>query len=149
MAFATFRLRTVEQLDTGFDSWSVDVVMPHGLLRMFAVHSRPPFDGADGWPADLATVAKAAEDDREIDLMVGDLNATPDHAAFHELIDHDFRSAAERTNAGWQPTWPDNGVKTFAGSRCRGWCRSTTSWWAVDDRDNTGDHVDQGTTTGQ
>jgi endonuclease/exonuclease/phosphatase (EEP) superfamily protein YafD len=113
MAFATYRIRGVDQLDTGFDSWSFDVVLPDGLLRMYAVHARPPYGDAAGWRADLAAIAKAAENDRELDLLVGDLNATPDHAQFRELIDLDLRSAAERANAGWQPTWPDNGKKTY------------------------------------
>ena len=113
MAFSTYRIRAVQQLETGFDSWSFDVVLPGGLLRMYAVHTRPPYGDADGWRADLALLAKAAEKDRELDLMVGDLNATPDHAEFRKLVDLDLRSASERANAGWQPTWPDNGEKTY------------------------------------
>jgi len=113
MAFATYRIRGVEQLDTGFGSWSFDVVLPGGPLRMYAVHARPPYGDAKGWREDLAAIAKVAEEDRDLDLVVGDLNATPDHAEFRELIDLDLRSAAERANAGWQPTWPDNGEKTY------------------------------------
>lgn len=113
MAFATYRIRAVQRLETEFDSWSFDVVLPRGLLRVYAVHAQPPFGEANGWRADLAVMAKAAEKDRELDLLVGDLNATPDHAEFRKLIDFDLRSAAERSNAGWQPTWPDNGEKTY------------------------------------
>lgn len=113
MAFATYRIRGVEPLDTGFDSWAFDVVLPGGLLRMYAVHTRPPYGDAEGWREDLAAIATAAEEDRDLDLVVGDLNATPDHAEFRELVDLDLRSATERANAGWQPTWPDNGEKTY------------------------------------
>ena len=115
MAFATHRIRDVEQLDTGFDSWSFDVVLPEGPLRVYAVHARPPYGDAEGWHADLSAIATAAESDRDLDLIVGDLNATPDHAEFRTLIDLDLRSAAERVNAGWQPTWPDHEEKSFLG----------------------------------
>jgi endonuclease/exonuclease/phosphatase (EEP) superfamily protein YafD len=115
MAFATHRIRGAEKLETGFGSWSFDVVLPDGPLRMYAVHTRPPYDDAMGWRTDLATIAKAAEGDRDLDLIVGDLNATPDHEEFRAFIDIDFRSASERVNAGWQPTWPEHGEKSVFG----------------------------------
>ena len=89
--------------------------MPQGLLRLFAVHPRSPLDSAASWADDLEAIIDAAEADRELDLIVGDLNATPDHWPLHDLADLDFHSAAERTNSGWQPTWPDHGFRTFLG----------------------------------
>lgn len=115
MAFATHRIRGAEKLKTGFGSWSFEVVLPDGLLKMYAVHTRPPYGDAVGWRTDLATIAKAADSDRELDLIVGDLNATPDHEEFRAFIDLDFRSASERVNAGWQPTWPEHGEKSVLG----------------------------------
>lgn len=115
MAFATHRIRAVEQLKTEFDSWSFDVVLPEGALRVYAVHAQPPYGEANGWRSDLSSIATAAEKDRDLDLIVGDLNATPDHAEFRAFIDLDLRGAAERVNAGWQPTWPDHGEKSFLG----------------------------------
>lgn len=115
MAFATYRIRGAEQLDTEFDSWAFDVVLPDGLLRMYAVHAQPPYGEANGWRSDLSAIAEAADKDRDLDLVVGDFNATPDHAEFRAFIDLDLRSASERVNAGWQPTWPDHGEKSFLG----------------------------------
>jgi len=115
MAFATQRIRGAEQLDTEFDSWSFEVVFPEGPLRMYAVHAQPPFGEANGWRADLSVIADAAEDDRGLDLIIGDFNATPDHRELRVFDDLDFHSAAERANAGWQPTWPDHGEKSFLG----------------------------------
>jgi endonuclease/exonuclease/phosphatase (EEP) superfamily protein YafD len=115
MAFATHRIRDEQKLDTGFGSWAFEVVLPDGPLRMYAVHARPPYGDAVGWRTDLATIAQAAEADRGLDLIVGDLNATPDHEEFRAFIDLDFRSAAERVNAGWQPTWPEHGEKSVLG----------------------------------
>lgn len=115
MVFSAFRLRTLKQLDTSLGSWAVEAVMPQGLLRMYAVHPRPPKGDADEWADDLDAIIDAAAADSEVDLIIGDLNATPDHRALHELADLDFHSAAERTNSGWQPTWPDHGEQTFLG----------------------------------
>ena len=115
MAFAAYRIRGAERLDTEFGSWSFDVVLPQGLLRMYAVHTQPPYGDAVGWRDDLDAIAEAAEKDRELDLMAGDFNATADHAEFRQLADLDFHSAAERANAGWQPTWPEHGEKSFLG----------------------------------
>jgi endonuclease/exonuclease/phosphatase (EEP) superfamily protein YafD len=115
MAFAAYRIRGGERLDTEFGAWSFDVVLPQGLLRMYAVHVQPPYGEANGWRADLAALAEAADKDRELDLMAGDFNATPDHKPFRKLIDLDLRSASERVNAGWQPTWPEHGEKSVLG----------------------------------
>jgi endonuclease/exonuclease/phosphatase (EEP) superfamily protein YafD len=115
MAFASQRIRGAEKLGTDFDSWSFEVVFPEGPLRMYAVHAQPPLGKADGWRADLSALAEAAEDDRDLDLVIGDFNATPDHSEFRVFDDLDLHSAAERANAGWQPTWPDHGEKTFLG----------------------------------
>jgi endonuclease/exonuclease/phosphatase (EEP) superfamily protein YafD len=115
MAFATYRISGAERINTTLGAWSFDVVLPQGMLRMYAVHVRPPFGGARDWRDDLALIRKTAEKDRGLDLIAGDFNATPDHKPFRDLIDLDLRSAAERTNAGWQTTWPDHGEKSFLG----------------------------------
>lgn len=111
MAFATHRIRVAERLDTDLGSWSFEVVMPTRSVRMYAVHVRPPWEDAEAWADDLDALADAADGDRELDLIIGDLNATPDHQQLQRFADLDFRSSAERTNAGWQPTWPDNGKR--------------------------------------
>lgn len=116
MAFATSRLRAVERLDTSFGSWAMNLVTTQGEVRLYAVHTRPPLGDAQGWADDLDAIADAAEEDRELDLVVGDLNATPDHAPFRRLADEaDLRTAAERANSGWQPTWPSHGEKKVLG----------------------------------
>ncbi len=113
MVFSAYRLRPLGELETSFDSLAVEAVMPYGLLRMYAVHPRPPKGDADLWADDLNAIIDAADEDSELDLIIGDLNATPDHWALHDLADLDFHSAAERSNSGWQPTWPDHGLRTF------------------------------------
>ena len=115
MVFSDARLRTVGPLETGLGGWAVEAVMQQGLLRLYAVHPRPPEGDADEWADDHDAIIEAADEDPDLDLIVGGFNATPDHWALHELADLDFHSAAERTNSGWQPTWPDQGEQTFLG----------------------------------
>lgn len=115
MVFSDFRLRPLDRLETDWGSWAVEAIMPQGPLRMYAVHARPPKGDAEEWAEDLHAIVDAAKDDSDVDLVLGDLNATPDHWALHDLADLDFHSAAERTNAGWQPTWPDHWEQSFLG----------------------------------
>ena len=51
----------------------------------------------------------------DADLVVGDLNATTDHAPMRRLADAGFRSATELANEGWQPTWPAHGRTSLLG----------------------------------
>lgn len=105
MVFSRFPLGDPQRVDTEFDSWRVPVQTPDGEVELLAVHTFPPTD-AGAWRADLDAVVAAAPG---ADLVVGDVNATLDHAPLRRLQDAGFRDAAELTNAGWQPTWPVNG----------------------------------------
>jgi len=115
MVFSTYPISSVTRLPTSFESLALDVAAPGGVVRMFAVHPYPPVRGAEHWREDLAAIAAAAGEDPDLDLIVGDFNATPDQDAFQRLADVDFRSAAEISNAGWQPTWPANGEVSVLG----------------------------------
>jgi endonuclease/exonuclease/phosphatase (EEP) superfamily protein YafD len=43
-------------------------------------------------------------------LLVGDFNATLDHAELREVIDRGYRDAADTTGQGLTPTWPKGSV---------------------------------------
>lgn len=105
MVFANERLGEPERLPTQFESWVVDV----GALSMIAAHPVAPVlpGGPPQWREEHRMIRQAAVEG-EVDLIVGDLNASADHAVFRELEDAGFRDAAEAVNAGWQPTWPAN-----------------------------------------
>jgi endonuclease/exonuclease/phosphatase (EEP) superfamily protein YafD len=107
MVFANERLGEPERLATQFDCWVVDV----GGLTMIAAHPVAPVDptGPTQWREEHRLIHQAAVDD-DVDLIVGDLNASSDHAVLRELGDAGFRDAAELANEGWQQTWPANGV---------------------------------------
>jgi Endonuclease/Exonuclease/phosphatase family len=100
MVFAKVRLGTATRLHTSWDSWRV----PMGQHTLFAVHPHAPTDIAK-WRRDHYVI-RAAVTDEQPDLVVGDLNATPDHPPLRALAEAGYRSATELANDGWQPTWP-------------------------------------------
>ena len=92
------------RLRTTFQGWEAKF----GTITVLGVHPVAPVDPA-GWRADHAAILKQAEADHA-DLIVGDLNATPDHDVLRRLDDAGYRDAGELSNEGWQPTWPANHV---------------------------------------
>jgi endonuclease/exonuclease/phosphatase family metal-dependent hydrolase len=92
------------RLRTTFQGWEAK----YGKLTVLGVHPVAPVDPA-GWRADHAAILKQAEADHA-DLILGDMNATPDHEVMRRLDDAGFRDAGEVSNEGWQPTWPANHV---------------------------------------
>ncbi len=105
MVFANQRLGTPERLPTMFQGWRVAV----GSLTLVAAHPVAPVapTGADQWRSEHRMILEAAVD-AEADLIVGDLNASPDHSVMRDYDDAGYRDTAELDNQGWQPTWPAN-----------------------------------------
>jgi endonuclease/exonuclease/phosphatase (EEP) superfamily protein YafD len=96
-------------LDTEFQSYRMSV----GDLTLLAVHPTAPVL-PDAWRADHDVIRDEA-DRSHADLIVGDMNATPDHDVMRKLDGLGFRDAGELANEGPQPTWPANhlGVAPF------------------------------------
>ncbi len=92
------------RLRTDFQGWEAK----YGTITVLGVHPVAPVDPA-GWRADHAAILRQAEAD-DADLIIGDMNATPDHDVMRRLDDAGFRDAGEVSNEGWQPTWPANHV---------------------------------------
>jgi endonuclease/exonuclease/phosphatase (EEP) superfamily protein YafD len=57
------------------------------------------------WAVEVAE-QPAATPDGPVRLLLGDFNATLDHAGLRALIDTGYRDAAAVTGAGLRPTWP-------------------------------------------
>ena len=95
------------RLRTTFQGWEAKF----GMITVLGVHPVAPVDPA-GWRADHAAILRQAEAD-DADLIVGDMNATPDHDVMRRLDEAGFRDAGELSNEGWQPTWPANHVGIF------------------------------------
>jgi endonuclease/exonuclease/phosphatase (EEP) superfamily protein YafD len=73
-------------------------------VELVAVHSAPPTSGADVWRTDLETLPSALE--RPMRILLGDFNATLDHDAFRDLLEHGYADAAETLGEGLTMTWP-------------------------------------------
>lgn len=111
MVFSDARITRVEPLPATFGAWAMTLSMPAGDVRLHAVHPAAPVGDARPWRHDFGVLASTLRQD-PADLMVGDFNATPDHRALQEL---GLRDAAEMTNQGWRPSWPDNGTTDLLG----------------------------------
>jgi endonuclease/exonuclease/phosphatase family metal-dependent hydrolase len=109
MVFSRDALGTPERIATLHDSWVVEV----GDLTVVAVHPYAPTQPW-AWRQDHDRIASAVAA-AEPDLVLGDFNATADHAPMRALSDAGYRDAGELTNAGWQPTWPSSGVARLLG----------------------------------
>ena len=103
MVFSRAPIGEPERVSTTHDGWLVRTLG----VGVLAVHSYPP-TVPEVWRSDHAVIAAAVED-LEPDLVVGDLNATADHAPMRALADAGYRDASELANEGWEPTWPAGG----------------------------------------
>ena len=109
MLFARTELGAAEPIGTWHDGWLVDM----GGLTVVGVHPWAPTE-PDIWRSDLAAV-HATVVDHDADLVVGDFNATADHAPMRSLADAGFRDVGELANEGWLPTWPSSGAVDLLG----------------------------------
>jgi len=78
-------------------------------LDVVAAHPSPPIPGPGGavaaWRWELGRLPRAAPDDGVVGLLVGDFNATLDHAALRRLLDTGYVDAADAVGNGLTPTW--------------------------------------------
>ena len=109
MVFSAGRTMLRDVLDTMLAGLVVDTLG----LRLVAVHPMSPV-WPDDWRVDHDRVLTAVEEHAP-DLVVGDLNATPDHQQLRDLDDAGYRDSVELTNGGFQPTWPVNGLFGLVG----------------------------------
>lgn len=109
MVFSTHPLRHVRRLDTRFGSYEMDVRLPRASVHLLAVHPRPPIGDVTEWRADQRAIRQGARGRQGSTLIVGDFNATMDHAPLRELVGRGYDDAATEARSGWQPTWPSAG----------------------------------------
>ena len=109
MVFARTELTPVAPDPTWPDGW----VVAWGDLTVVAAHPHAPTE-PDLWRS-AHDALHAVVVDREADLVVGDLNATADHAPVRALADAGLRDVGELANQGWQPTWPSSGAVDVLG----------------------------------
>ncbi len=94
---------------TAFDN----LLVRTGGLEVLAAHPAAPLD-PDIWREDHARLREVVAAEGP-DVVVGDLNATLDHAPVRALLAEGYRDSAELLNAGLVTTWPANGLYPVVG----------------------------------
>jgi endonuclease/exonuclease/phosphatase (EEP) superfamily protein YafD len=92
----------------GYANASATVDVPgFGTLAMDSVHPASPYapHQVQHWRTGLARQPRATPDG-PVRLLVGDFNATLDHAALRDLLRSGYRDAAAVIGRGLVPTWP-------------------------------------------
>lgn len=80
------------------------IVLPDGRrLRVVAVHPQPPNMSVDRWKEALESLPSPGVGIPWV--LVGDFNATFDHARFRGIVDGGYRDAGDATGKGLEPTW--------------------------------------------
>lgn len=111
MVFSKLVLTDTQVVPMEFQSYSVVVGSGDEAVNLLAVHPRAPVPpgGAPQWSRENAQLLAAAEAAGS-DLVLGDFNATYDHAPMRNWADAGWRDSLELVNAGLSPTWPANGL---------------------------------------
>jgi endonuclease/exonuclease/phosphatase (EEP) superfamily protein YafD len=118
MVFSSSPLTRVRRLATGFGSYAMDVQIPRvhaGVVHLLAVHPRAPVGDAEAWASDQRVIRRAAHRHQGPTMLLGDLNATMDHAPMRDLVALGYRDAATEAGSRWQPTWPSAGEVSVLG----------------------------------
>lgn len=96
---------------SGFGQAAATLAVPGAAaLAVESVHPCAPSDPGlvPAWRADLGDLAPATPHGR-MRIMLGDFNATADHAALRDLLATGYRDAADTLGAGLVPSWPYDG----------------------------------------
>jgi endonuclease/exonuclease/phosphatase family metal-dependent hydrolase len=114
MVFSRFRLGPARTLPLGSVGLDLTVRAPQPF-RLVAVHTWQPVDRSAQWRGDLeelrSLVSTAVEQGPT--LVVGDFNATLDHAPMRRVLAAGVRDAVEQSGSGWQPSWPSRSVRSW------------------------------------
>ena len=105
MIFSTAQLSQPTFAGTLESSVLVTASLPGGTVWVFGVDVPVP-DSSKAWSADLEKLAELASSLKP-GIVAGTFNASFDHQAFQDLLDTGLRDVGERTNAGFQRTWPE------------------------------------------
>ena len=99
-------VRLQDRLPTRFDSLRFTVVVGGREVELVGVHPATPLSPSL-WRAEHRTLLAVVRAEGP-DLVLGDFNATPDHAVMRAYAEEGYRSSADLTGAAWAPTWPSN-----------------------------------------
>jgi endonuclease/exonuclease/phosphatase (EEP) superfamily protein YafD len=114
MVFSRWPLRHPSALPVSKGAVRVRVASPRPFW-VIGLHTTQPLVSTTTWQRDLARVRSAVARQHGAGVVVGDFNATLDHGPMRRLLGTGLHDAAETANAGWQPTWPSDGVARVLG----------------------------------
>jgi endonuclease/exonuclease/phosphatase (EEP) superfamily protein YafD len=85
-----------------------DVVVTQGdiSVRVIALHTHPPTQGAHPWVDELQHVGDLAADGTIPTVIAGDFNAARWHPSFRRLLRRGWVSTHEAVGKGWSASWP-------------------------------------------
>ncbi len=76
-------------------------------VRVTAVHPVPPLPEITGvWHQEMADLARRAHDEPLAQVLLGDFNATYDHASFRAVLGDRFHDATRTAGHGLNLSWP-------------------------------------------
>jgi endonuclease/exonuclease/phosphatase family metal-dependent hydrolase len=77
-------------------------------VRLVSVHTYFPLGDPDRWTRDFAALTAGATGAPPNLVVIGDFNATLDHAPMRELLHTGLTDTHTELGRGWSPTWPAN-----------------------------------------
>lgn len=104
VVLSRFPLRGNEGLEMPQGAWRTIVTAYGREIALYAVHPTSPSVDAPAWRRDYDRLLSSVDEDETDALIVGDLNASLDHAPVQDLQAAGFRDAAEQVNGGWSAT---------------------------------------------
>jgi endonuclease/exonuclease/phosphatase (EEP) superfamily protein YafD len=105
--YSTLPLRPLSEVTAGTTELPrLAVALPGGgTIRLVDVHPHTPVSGPEArWRVALERLPSAGSGAPW--LLVGDFNATLDHAALRAVINRGYRDAGDATGKGLEATWP-------------------------------------------
>ncbi|GAA1264552.1 endonuclease/exonuclease/phosphatase family protein [Kitasatospora nipponensis] len=92
--------------DTTWPQPTARVTVAGRVVRLVAVHTFYPLGDPGRWARDLAALRAELAADGPDTVLLGDFNATLDHAPMRRLLDAGLLDAAAELGHGRAPTWP-------------------------------------------
>ncbi|MER7706614.1 endonuclease/exonuclease/phosphatase family protein [Kitasatospora sp. NPDC097605] len=95
---------------------AAEVAVGARTVRLTAVHTYYPMGDAGRWAEDFVELRAAVDGATRDAVLLGDFNATLDHAPMRALLDTGLTDAHAELGRGLAPTWPESNAD-FPGLR--------------------------------
>ncbi|MFI9585465.1 endonuclease/exonuclease/phosphatase family protein [Streptomyces sp. NPDC052236] len=92
--------------DTAWPQTTADVTVGGRTVRLVAVHTYYPLGDAKRWTRDMTALTSVARDSGPDTVLLGDFNASLDHAPMRKLLGSGLTDTHAELGHGWVRTWP-------------------------------------------